>query len=126
MNILMIEKTRSTPFIEFNPETHTHKIIGESYPENTNTFYKPVLSFLGEYLNLTIESPIVFEVELIYFNSSSSKLLMDIFDMLDDACKQGKKITVKWLYDEADEALQEYGEEFAEDSECLDFQIVSK
>ena len=61
-----------------------------------------------------------------YFNSSTSKILMDIFDIFEEASESGKNIVVNWLYDSDNEAVQEYGEEFAEDFENLKFNLVEK
>ena len=46
--------------------------------------------------------------------------------MLDEACENGKNITLNWLHDKEDEALAEYGEEFAEDVENLKFNIIAQ
>jgi len=126
MNSLEITESKSTPKIDFNIESHIHNIKGESYPENSSTFYEPIIEWIENYLEEVDTQKIVFNIELIYFNSSSSRVLMDIFDMLDEACGEGKNIIVNWFYDEEDEALEEYGEEFAEDIEYLTFNIESK
>jgi len=126
MKSLEIIESKSTPKIDFNIESHIHTIKGESYPENSSTFYEPIIEWIEEYLEEVDTQNIVFNIELIYFNSSSSRVLMDIFDMLDEACGEGKSIVVNWFYDEEDEALEEYGEEFAEDMEHLTFNIESK
>ena len=124
MTRLQIEKTKSSPAIDFNGQTHVHSIQGESYPENTQQFYNPVLDWINSYLAEGYEGEIVFNIELIYFNSSSSKILLDIFDMLDET--KNEKITVNWIHDEDDEAMEEYGEEFEEDIEHIKFNILAK
>jgi len=124
MTRLQIEKTKSSPEIDFNPQTHTHLIAGESYPENTTLFYDPVLDWINSYLAEGHEGEITFNIELIYFNSSSSKILLDIFDMLDET--KNDKISVNWIHDEDDEAMEEYGEEFEEDIKHIQFNIVTK
>ena len=126
MNNLNIIESKSTPKIDFNIETHIHYITGESYPENSSNFYEPILEWIENYLEYIDNQKVIFNIELIYFNSSSSRVLMDIFDMLDEACGDGKTIIVNWFYDEEDEALEEYGEEFAEDMEYLTFNIEEK
>jgi len=125
MEVCNIKPTQSTPEIVLDPTTHTHKIKGESYPENSMEFYKGVFDWLDEYIEgLEASQEVVFNIELIYFNSSSSKVLMDIFDIFDDACESGKNILVNWIYEEDNEAILEYGEEFAEDYESLNFHFV--
>jgi hypothetical protein len=65
-------------------------------------------------------------MEIIYFNSSSSKALMNFFDLLDEAVAAGRKIAVNWIYDAGNESALEYGEEFKEDLESLEFNLVEK
>jgi len=121
---LIIKATKSTPYIEFSAKEHKMSIKGESYPENTYEFYEPIFRWLNEYF-LKIESSInFFEFEIIYFNSSSSKVFMDIFDLLERFCESGKKIVVNWQYESENESSLEYGEEFAEEVNILDFNLV--
>lgn len=126
MENLEIKNTKSSPEINFNSETNILNIIGESYPENTTQFYEPVFTWLNEYMNSVKDQEVIINIELIYFNSSSSKVLMDLFDFLEDQSDEGKNIVVNWIYDEDNEASLEYGEEFAEDIECLKFNLVEK
>jgi len=126
MENLKIEATKSSPEIYFNAETNILSIIGESYPENTAKFYEPVFIWLEKYVTSIIDQVVVFNIELIYFNSSSSKVLMDIFDILEVSSKEGKNIKLNWIYDEDNDAALEYGEEFEEDIESLDFNLVEK
>ncbi len=68
---------------------------------------------------------IVFNFELIYFNSSSAKVLMDLFDMLDEAAT-ANKVTVNWIYEAEDDNMEELGEDFGEDLERATFNMVIK
>ena len=80
----------------------------------------------NEFLSNIEKQKVVCNIELIYFNSSSSKVLMDLFDTLEEASEDGKDIVLNWIYDEDNEASLEYGEEFAEDMESLSFNLVEK
>jgi len=126
MENLKIEATKSTPEIHFDLESNVLSMIGESYPENTAKFYEPVFNWLEKYIASLTDQKVTYNIELIYFNSSSSKVLMDIFDILEDASKEGKKIKLNWIYDEDNDAALEYGEEFEEDIDSLDFNLVEK
>lgn len=125
MENLVIEETVTSPRIDLNGQTHIHSFKGESYSDNMYLFYDPVIAWLESYLQ-ALDCKATFNFELHYFNSSSSKVLMDIFYMLDDAAQNGKTIVVNWMYDKDNEALEEYGEEFAEDVEDVEFNLVSK
>jgi hypothetical protein len=126
MENLQIEATKSSPEINFSSETNILAITGESYPENTTQFYQKVFAWLEEYMEEVTNEKVIFNIELIYFNSSSSKVLMDLFDILDELHEEGKDIEVNWIYDEDNDASLEYGEEFAEDIESLTFNLVEK
>ncbi len=127
MQILEIPATKYTPFVRLDPETKKIEIRGESYPENTIEFYSPLLAWLQEFFSLpATETPLVIEIEIIYFNSSSSKVLMNLFDELEERVQQGFAVQVFWIYDPENESALEYGEEFQEDLEHLDFCLTEK
>ena len=68
----------------------------------------------------------IVNVDISYFNSSSSKVLLDFFDVLDEAAMDGKQITVNWLYGTNNESAKEAGEDFQEDWEALAFHLICK
>jgi len=117
--------TRSTPEVRFDPATHRHHIKGECYPENAAAFFGPLFVWLKAYLAGRPSGPIVFDMELVYFNSSSSKALLDFFEMLEDAAAGGLRITVNWRYDKDNDIACECGEEFAEDAKALSFRLLA-
>ena len=96
MEYLIIEKTISTPYVKFDHETGSLFISGESFPENAGKFYEPILEWLKEYLKPEYTTDISFDIEMIYFNSSTSKIYMMIFDMMDAAAKDGRTIDINW------------------------------
>lgn len=127
MENLKIEATKYTPEISFDCENHLLEISGESYPENIAEFYAPIFSWMEEYFDqLDDNQPVIINMELIYFNSSSSKILLDLFEVLEEATGKGKNITVNWIYEEEDEDTLEFGEEFQEDFESLNINLVQK
>lgn len=127
MNNLLIEKTQSTPTIQFDILSNVLTISGESFPENTAKFYSPVLEWLREYLEqLDSATEVTMEIDIIYFNSSTSKIFMTIFDMLEGAVENGKKVCVNWRCDEKNETAFECGEEFKEDLNVLPFNLIIK
>jgi hypothetical protein len=88
MEILNIEATKSTPCVVLDSKNHIHSFSGESYPENTSEFYSPIFEWLEEYL-ASLDSMATFNFEMVYFNSSTSKILMDIFDMFEESSEGG-------------------------------------
>ncbi|MDM8525188.1 DUF1987 domain-containing protein [Desulfococcaceae bacterium HSG8] len=127
MENLNIETTKYTPGISFDCKKNILEIIGESYPENIAEFYAPVFDWLEEYLGqLKDKQDVIINMELVYFNSSSSKVLLDFFDLMEDAVGNGKNIKVNWIYEEEDEDTLEFGKEFQEDFEELNINLVKK
>lgn len=123
MEKLIVEPTKYTPRILFDPETHILEINGDSYPENISGFYDSVFEWLERYFREIRREPVTINVSMTYFNSSSSKMLLNFFDMLEDAAQNGADITINWYYDEENETILEYGEEFQEDIVSLTFNL---
>jgi len=123
---LVIAKTEATPEIRFDHASGILELRGESYPENTAEFYAPVFEWLRAFLASGSGVSVTVNMEIIYFNSSSSKALMNMFDLLDEAVAKGKKIAVNWIYDAGNESALEYGEEFKDDLASLEFNLVEK
>lgn len=126
MDNLIIEKTISTPAINFDYNMKKLRISGESFPENSAKFYEPVMNWIKEYLNQIREEETKVEFEIIYFNSSTSKIFMTIFSLLDREVARDKNITVDWIVSEDNDIAIECGEEFKEDLECIQFNIIIK
>lgn len=122
MQDLIIESTKSTPFIQFEADAGYLRIVGESYPENVAKFYAPVLDWLRSYLEQAAAETTV-EFRVTYFNSSSSKLFMTIFDLLEQGVIKGNAISVRWVCDEDNDIAIECGEEFKEELNRLPFTI---
>jgi hypothetical protein len=118
------EPTKSTPLIRLDPNAHVLAFKGECYPENAARFFGPVFSWLKEYLASEDTPDILVNMEMIYFNSSSSKAFMNFFEMLEEAALNGKDIVVNWRYHEENESALEAGEEFGEEVPALTFNLV--
>jgi plasmid replication initiation protein len=125
MEDLIIKSTRFTPEINFRYNENRLDITGESYPENTSEFYGPIFESLTVYLNQLENQEVNVSIRLKYFNSSSSKILINLFDLLEEYAEKGKNITVDWIHKEGDDDSREFGEEFAEDLNILKFNIIS-
>jgi len=123
MEHLIIDKTDDTPSIDFNPTSRELKISGRSLPEDVTTFYAPVLEWLDE-LEETPVGEFKFIVNLEYFNTASSKLILDILMRLEDIHTVGNNtIEIVWNYDKRDTDMEEAAEEYSELVE-VPFQIV--
>ena len=123
MEHLVIAKTDDTPEIDFNPGTKELKISGRSLPEDVTTFYAPVLEWLDE-LEESAIGKLKFIVNLEYFNTASSKLILDILMKLEDIHSGGSNsIEIIWNFDKRDTDMEEAAEEYSELVE-VPFQII--
>jgi hypothetical protein len=124
MDNLIVEATKSTPYVHFDAGKRLLEITGESYPENAAKFYGPLFDWLRRFLDSGNSEPLEVNLEIIYFNSSSSKALMVFFEMLEEAAVKGMQIVANWRYHEDNETALECGEEFKEDIPTLTFNLV--
>ena len=121
MELLSRVASISSPAVYFDPDNGQLTMSGESYPENTFEFYAPIISWLKTFI-AEKDLAITLNLELAYLNTGSVKCLMDIFDLLEDAFQEGRKISVIWLYHKKNSCALETAEEFSEDL-TLPFQI---
>jgi len=113
MEVIKIKGTDDTPSIVLDKDNEIFEISGRSLPEDVSTFYEPILNWLDEYAG-DPNSKTVFSFKLVYFNTASSKLLLDILMKLEDLYENGNDVLIKWYYPEDDEDMQEAGEEYAD------------
>ena len=124
MTNLSIEATNYSPHISMDYSKAEISIVGKSYPENTFEFYKPVMDWIEEYF-ISPKPQTTINMEIVYFNSSSSKLFFDFFDILEEN-RDKSDIIINWIYDEDNDTALEAGEEFMEDFEKLNFNLIEK
>jgi len=124
MQPLIIEPRKDSPAIRFDPNTGELAIVGDSYPENAAAFYEPVFEWIEQFLSRTGDRPVTLNLQLSYINSSSSKIMLNLLDLLDEAVQEGLAVTVNWRYHAENQMLLECGEEFAEDLEALPFHFL--
>ncbi|WP_448203414.1 DUF1987 domain-containing protein [Azospirillum sp. sgz302134] len=123
MEPLKIPATGRTPEVDFDFPAGILRLSGESYPDDVATFFGPIFGALRAFLVEPGDAPVRFDMELLYFNSSSAKALMNILQMLETAARDGRSIAVTWFYEENDESMQELGEDFAEDLRHVSFTL---
>ncbi len=114
MKSLVIEAIPDSPYypeINFNADTGVCELIGESYMEEAYKFYTPLLNWLKEY-SLSEGKPVVLNVKLTYFNTNSSRLLLDMLDILKKSLDAGHKVEINWYHEADDPDVREEVEDF--------------
>lgn len=108
------------PDVHFDVETGHCLLSGESYLENTWDFYNNLLDWLRSFA--ASGRPIKFDFRLKYFNTSSSKGILQLLEFLKSYQEKGGQIEIHWYYRADDEDLLEEAEDFIEDTKldiCL-------
>jgi len=111
MEKIAIEGTPKTPTITFDMVSGTLEIKGRSIPENSIEFYKPLVDSLEKYAGKP-QSGTNVNIQLEYFNTSSSKCILDVFKKLEAIHKGGSQVIINWHYEEDDEDMLEAGEDY--------------
>jgi formyltetrahydrofolate synthetase len=115
METISIGATTRSPAIEFNFKNNSYVIKGESYPEDVTAFYGPLMEKLEAHVSGLKGATIGFRFELVYFNSSTAKILMRLFELLEAAATRSNQVVITWVYEEGDDNIKELAEEFAEE-----------
>ena len=113
MEVIKIMGTDDTPSVLLDAASNTFEISGRSLPEDVNSFYAPIVAWMEKY-NQSPNAKTVFNFKLAYFNTASSKMLLDILMKLEELHNAGKEVLVKWHFAEDDEDMKEAGEEYAD------------
>ena len=124
MENLIIKETKYTPEVNFNTSAGILNIKGNSYPENTLEFYDPILNLMENFFTKTKNKDIVLNIQIVYFNSSSSRVFFEIFDLIEDFSSK-LNFTINWIYESDNEGVLEIGEDFKEDFKKLNFNIIT-
>lgn len=125
MDNLTIAATERSPAVDFDFERGVLSLKGESYPEDASAVFGPIFSALEGFLAEPGPKDVRFDLELIYFNSSSAKALMNMFQLLDKAAEGERRIAVNWIFAPDDETMKEFGEDFSEDLRHVVFTLVA-
>ncbi len=110
MENILIEGTATTPTVKFQPELGMFSISGRSIPENSAEYYKPLLDCLDRYVAGHPVSPTQVDIQLEYYNTATSRCLLDIFKKMDILKKNGTDVTVNWMFEEDDDDMRDAGE----------------
>jgi hypothetical protein len=112
MDALIIEQTQSNPKIVFDKDNGVFEITGRSLPEDAMGFYQPVLDWLKAYIaDPNPTTTLVFELD--YFNTASSKVILELIKIFRNAVTDGLNGQIIWSYLEDDDDTLEAGQDFS-------------
>jgi hypothetical protein len=111
MEPLFIDKTFSTPLVQFNKDDSSMLIEGRVIPEDANTIFGPISSWMESFFSEgNNKLNVIFR--LYYYNTSSSKKIVLMLKRLDDLFSQGKEISAVWEFEEGDDDCMRDGEDY--------------
>ena len=117
------EKTTSTPYVLVDEASSYLKLEGRCFHENAGAFFKEINDWLDSYLSTDFKI-FTFDNELNYFNSSTTKLLLDMLLKMDKYSSDENKVIINWISTDDNEIMIECGEDFQEEMENLEFNLV--
>lgn len=105
---LILDKTQDTPGVLLDSAQKHFWFSGTSIPENTKKFYNPIFEWIEKYIELPNEETIV-NFKMIYFNTSSTKSILDIMILFKEVAKKEKSLIINWYFPDEDEDMYEAG-----------------
>lgn len=122
MEKLHIEGSAKTPFVSFDGDAGVLEMRGRSIPENSIEFFQPLIDWVEAY-GTTPNKATRVDMKLEYFNTSSSKCILDLFKRLEKISASDNSVLINWYYETDDEDMEEAGEDYAA-IVGLDFKIL--
>ena len=113
MEVIKITGTDDTPSVHLDKDKGIFEMSGRSLPEDVTMFYQQILEWIDAYVKAP-NNRTEFNFKLEYFNTASSKVILDILLKFEEISESGKEIVVKWFYNEDEEDMLEAGEEYAD------------
>ncbi len=111
MTNILLDGSAKTPTVHFDGSTGQLELRGRSIPENSIEFYRPLIDWIDHY-SKTPQASTKLRVQLEYFNTSSSKCILDLFKKLEMVRSSGNEVMVFWHYEADDEDMLEAGEDY--------------
>jgi hypothetical protein len=132
MEPILIEPTEDSPKVILDDQNQIFLLEGESRPQHAFKFFQPIIQWLQDYQKILFwqkehfgkNRRMTFQVKLSYFNSTSAKFIGDILALLDNFCKEGYEVRVKWFYNAEDTDMKESAEEYMKMMKKLPINLV--
>lgn len=110
VDTFVVEASAKTPAVLLDASKGILLLKGRAIPENSVDFFEPINNWIDDYCSQpNVET--VLQIRLEYFNTSTSKCLLDIFRKFENL-KSESKISVQWYYEIGDDEMEEAGEDY--------------
>ncbi len=126
METINIAAGGGTPEIVLDFSNSRFSFTGESYPEDVNAFYGDIIDKMTSFIKSLKDGTVIIHMHLIYFNSASTKVFHNLFQMIENAVDLNSiSAQVDWLYHEEDDMSLEFVNGFGEDFERIKFNLIT-
>ncbi len=95
------------PKVSLDVETGNCEITGESFMEDGKEFYGDIIKWLEEFHKTHKDKTLTIDFRLIYFNTSSTKMLTLMLKLTEVFRKGGQKVIINWYHDSDELELEE-------------------
>jgi hypothetical protein len=113
MEPLVLQPSAHTPSVSLSPVTGIFEFKGRSTPENSVEYYEPIYKWLDMYILQPLPKTVV-NLQFEYFNTSSSKCILDMLKKFVKLYNGGNEVIINWLYEEEDDDMKEAGEDYSD------------
>jgi hypothetical protein len=117
-----IAGTTSSPEIDFNVEEKKFIVRGRSMPNDAESFFNPILTWLRDNLKHQFLKANI-DVTLDYYNTGSFIRLMSMFNLLEELNGFDNELTIRWICESDDDDNIADGESF-KDVLKIPFEII--
>jgi len=111
MNPLVLPATKNTPHVYLDALSGVFEIRGRSTPENPSEYYAQINRWMDGYLQQPNDNTVV-RLFFEYFNTSSSKCILELMKRLTALQQGGKKISFEWIHEQEDDDMRDAGADF--------------
>jgi hypothetical protein len=110
-----IPSTQRTPeiLLDRTGTEGTIQFVGRSLPDDARGFYNPLLVWIDEYYSNPLPRTYI-RFKLEYFNTASSKMLLQMIKKLEKLERENKDVVIEWCYMEDDDDILESGQTIKE------------
>lgn len=111
MTNFFVEGTANQPTVNLDADEGLLEISGRSHPDDSFSFYKPIIDWIKLYAADPRDKTIV-NIRLEYMVTSSSKCILIIIKELQEIFRDNFEVIINWYFEEDDENIREAGEDY--------------
>lgn len=117
------EKTNRMPGVSLDIKNHAMLLEGEAYPEDVAAAFEPLITSISTTLADSGKTPMTVKFQLQYFNSGSSRKILEIIKMIDAS---DTAHNIEWLADPEDDEMIDHGNRFSRAVSKAGFTVVEE